>query len=165
MLEEESVKHCLFLLDCKNILGSVRNIYGSEARLDFKKLKSLAHRDSKDKQDSLAIAYIDLDNPWISTLSTVLSTVGYKINTYGPKIAEETLSTPYMIVDGVSFSNQYKKVVVASARGDLIPLYDYLQNKEKIVEVMAFEEDLSSRVPKYIDTFLNLDESVLMLNT
>ena len=162
MLKNDLSKHCLFLLDCKNLLGSVRNIFGSEARLDFKKLKDIAFRGTQITTDSLALAYIDLDNPWISTLSSVLSTVGYRIVTYGPHIAEEKLSTAHMIVDGVSLYPNYQRIVIASGCGDLIPLYEFLQQKDKIVEVMAFNEDLSSRVSKYVDTLVELTDKVLM---
>lgn len=166
MKPTKSPTRCLFLLDCKNLLLSVKNLYGNDSRLDFKKLMQVAFRDLKTDGSNddygLAYAYIDFGSQWITALSHVLSTVGYRLRAYGPHIGDASLVTSWIIVDCMSQFYDYDKVIVASGRGDLVPLYEHLLNKGKEVEVMAFPDDISSQIRKYVSRVVELDDSVLL---
>jgi uncharacterized LabA/DUF88 family protein len=162
--EKEEVvpdKLSLFLLDCKSILLAVKSLYGEDSRVDFKKLKDLAFRDSV--SNSSSVAYIDIENIWIQKLSPVLSKLSYMVRTYGPHIKDENLISVCITIDCMNKYEKYDKIIIGSGRGDLIPLYDFLLTKNKEIEVLSFPAQLSSQVNKYITREIELDDSILFL--
>ena len=155
-----SLVNCLFLLDCKNLICSVRNIYSTDARIDYLKLKQVAMQGCN-KENSVCVAYIDLDNPWIQQLSRVLSTLNYKVVTYGPQIRNESLAGVKLAVDCMNMFSKFERISVGSGRGDITPLYEFLSLRGLDVWVLSFEDGLSSQISKYVSCLLELDESVL----
>ncbi len=63
-----------------------------------------------------------------------------------------------MAVDAIRISSGVDAIVIVTGDGDFIPLVEYLKNRGKRVEVMAFERSASSRLKEVADEFINLED-------
>jgi uncharacterized protein (TIGR00288 family) len=59
-------------------------------------------------------------------------------------------------LDAVNLSSSVDVIVLISGDGDFIPLVDYLKNRGKIVEVMAFAKSASSKLQHEANNFIDL---------
>lgn len=150
----------LFLLDCETIVGAAEDMFSHRSRVDFKILKDIAFRDA-DVGKSFSVAFINLDSPWVQELATVLKKLNYEIESYGPKMFNESLVSVSMTVTAMANYSKYDRIVVASGRGDLVPLYKFLKNTKVEVEAMGFPHTMSNYISSYLTNEVELDESVL----
>lgn len=61
-------------------------------------------------------------------------------------------------VDAIRIAELLDTVIIVSGDGDFIPLVEYLKNRGRQVEVVAFRESASSKLVEVADNFLNLSD-------
>ena len=59
-------------------------------------------------------------------------------------------------IDAVNLSQSVDVIVLVSGDGDFLPLVAYLQNRGKIVEIIAFSKSASGRLQETADSFIDL---------
>jgi len=64
-----------------------------------------------------------------------------------------------IVIDAVRTASNLDVIVLVSGDGDFIPLVEYLRNRGKRVEVMAFGKTTSSELQEEADEFINLDKN------
>jgi len=64
-----------------------------------------------------------------------------------------------MAIDAIRLSPSLDAVVLITGDGDFVPLVDYLKNRGKRVEVMAFDRSASSKLKEVADEFIDLEEN------
>lgn len=64
-----------------------------------------------------------------------------------------------MAVDAIRMSPGVDAVVLVTGDGDFIPLVEFLKNRGKHVEIIAFERSASSKLKDSADEFINLEEN------
>jgi len=64
-----------------------------------------------------------------------------------------------IVIDAVRTASNLDVIVLVSGDGDFIPLVEYLKNKGKRVEVIAFGKTTSSELQEEADEFINLDKN------
>ena len=147
------------LIDTQNLYHSARSLYNK--RVNFKEVvkEALAGR-----QLVRAVAYVittkaQTEKPFFEALAKM-----------GIEIRERPLQEFYggakkanwdvgMVVDAIRFAEVVDVIVVISGDGDFISLDDYLKNKGRQVEIVAFGRSTSSRLIEVADDFIDLDES------
>jgi len=65
-----------------------------------------------------------------------------------------------IVIDAVRTASNVDVIVIVSGDGDFIPLVEYLKNKGKRVEVMAFGRTTSSQLQEEADEFIDLDKNL-----
>ncbi len=63
-----------------------------------------------------------------------------------------------IVIDAIRTEPNLDVIVLVSGDGDFIPLVEYLRNKGKRVEVIAFGKTTSSELQELADEFINLDK-------
>lgn len=61
-------------------------------------------------------------------------------------------------VDAIKTSDGIDTVILVSGDGDYVPLLEYLRNKGKRIEVIAFGRSTSTRLREATDEFVDLEE-------
>lgn len=61
-------------------------------------------------------------------------------------------------IDAIRISELLDVIVLVSGDGDYVPLVDYLQNKGRQVEVMAFRETTSTKLVDAADDYIDLSQ-------
>ncbi len=64
-----------------------------------------------------------------------------------------------IVVDAIRMSINVDAIVLVTGDGDFIPLVEYLKNRGKRVEIMAFERSASSKLKEVADEFIDLEKS------
>ena len=64
-----------------------------------------------------------------------------------------------MTVDAIRISPTIDTIVLASGDGDFLQLIEYLKNRGKRVEVIAFGRSTSSVLKKEADEFIDIDKN------
>ncbi len=64
-----------------------------------------------------------------------------------------------IVIDAIRVSNSIDVVVLASGDGDFLPLLEYLKNRGKKVEIIAFAKSTSSKIKESADEFVNLESN------
>ncbi|MBU0646484.1 NYN domain-containing protein [Patescibacteria group bacterium] len=64
-----------------------------------------------------------------------------------------------LTVDIIRMLDMLDVIVLVSGDGDYIPLVEYVRNRGRIVEVMAFRETTSSRLVEVVDHYTNLSDA------
>jgi len=59
-------------------------------------------------------------------------------------------------IDAVNLSDSVDVIVLVSGDGDFIPLVEYLRNRGKIVEAVAFAKSASSKLQQVVNNFVDL---------
>ncbi len=59
-------------------------------------------------------------------------------------------------IDAVNLANSVDVIVIVSGDGDFLPLVDYLKNRGKIVEVLAFAKSASGKIQEVVNNFIDL---------
>ena len=63
-------------------------------------------------------------------------------------------------IDAVKIAPAVDTIVIASGDGDFIQLVEYLKNKGKRVEIIAFGRSSSSKLREVVDDFLDLEQDL-----
>lgn len=61
-----------------------------------------------------------------------------------------------LTLDAVNLSPSVDVIVLVSGDGDFLPLVDYLKNRGKIVEVIAFSKSASGKIQQEANNFIDL---------
>jgi uncharacterized LabA/DUF88 family protein len=59
-------------------------------------------------------------------------------------------------IDAVNLANSVDVIVIVSGDGDFLSLVDYLKNRGKIVEVLAFAKSASGKIQEVVNNFIDL---------
>jgi len=146
-------------IDVQNLYHSARAIY--QKRVNFKELLEAA---VGDRQLIRAWAYVvstktGEEKPFFEALSKLGIEIRVKeLQEYygGMKKADWDVG---IAVDAIKVLDMVDVIVLASGDGDYAPLVEYLQNRGRRVEVIAFGKSTSSRLKEMIDDFIDLDEN------
>jgi uncharacterized LabA/DUF88 family protein len=161
----------LFLVDVANLFHSARSTYGSQARIDFRKLRDAAINGRR-FDNILCAAYLTAKEDSVpDNFCSTLQKLGYTVRLMTSVSHEDgTLSGTNvdvrMALDAVTgkvggvFPSH---VCIASGDADFMPVYEQLKARPAVVEVLAFPTSLSAAVEKYADRVEKLDETHLFV--
>jgi uncharacterized LabA/DUF88 family protein len=146
-------------IDVQNLYHSARAIY--QKRVNFKELVEAA---VGDRQLIRAFAYVVAtktgeERPFFDALEKLGIEIRVKdLQEYygGIKKADWDVG---IAVDAIKNSEIVDVIVLASGDGDYAPLIEYLKNRGRRVEVLAFGKSTSSRLKEMADSFIDLDEN------
>ncbi len=146
-------------IDVQNLYHSARAIY--QRRVNFKELLETA---VGDRQLVRAFAYV------VATKTGEEKAFFEALTKLGIEIRVKDLQEYYggmkkadwdvgIAVDAIKTSEIVDVIVLASGDGDYTPLVEYLKNRGRRVEVMAFGKSTSAKLREMADDFLDLDEN------
>lgn len=146
-------------IDTQNMYYSARNTFGR--RVNFKNIVADAVGDRKLIR---ALAYVVRtktaeESPFFEALINMgIELQEKQLMEYdsGHKKADWDVG---LTVDVVRMLDMLDVVVIVSGDGDFLPLHDYIRNRGRIIEVMAFRETTSTRVVERADVYTNLSSN------
>ncbi len=146
-------------IDVQNLYYSARAIY--QKRVNFKELVETA---VGDRQLIRAFAYVVAtktgeEKPFFEALTKLGIEIRVKdLQEYygGIKKADWDVG---IAIDAVKTAEIVDVVVLASGDGDYAPLVEYLKNRGRRVEIIAFGKSTSSKLREMADSFVDLDEN------
>ncbi len=159
MINKHKGQRVAVFLDVQNLYHSAKNLYN--ARVDFSKVVEKA----VSKRNLIrAFAYV------IKTKTGEEKSFFEALINLGIEIRVKDLQEFHggfkkgdwdvgMAVDAIRMSPAMDAIVLVTGDGDFVPLVDYLKNRGKRVEVLAFERSASLKLKEAADEFINLEES------
>lgn len=156
------VKHrdqrVVILIDVQNLYYSAKHLYGR--KVDFKEiLKAAVAR----RHLIRAIAYVvrtesGEEQPFFDAL--VRAGIETKVKDLqiflgGAKKADWDVG---ISVDAIRLAEVVDAVVIISGDGDFVPLVEYLKNRGRQVEIVAFGRSASQKLKDVADDFLDLED-------
>jgi uncharacterized LabA/DUF88 family protein len=146
-------------IDVQNLYYSARAIY--KKRVNFKELVETA---VGDRQLIRAFAYVVAtktgeEKPFFDALTKLGIEIRVKdLQEYygGIKKADWDVG---IAIDAVKTAEIADVIVLASGDGDYAPLVEYLKNRGRRVEIIAFGKSTSSKLREMTDSFIDLDEN------
>ncbi len=147
------------LIDVQNLYHSAKAIY--QKRVNFKELVESA---VGDRQLIRAFAYVVAtktgeEKPFFEALQKLGIEIRVKdLQEYygGMKKADWDVG---IAVDAIKSLEIVDVIVLASGDGDYAPLVEYLKNRGRRVEVIAFGKSTSAKLKEIADSFVDLDEN------
>ena len=147
------------LIDVQNLYHSAKNLYGS--RVNFREVLKLA---VSERNLIRAFAYVvktktGEEKPFFEALTKLgIETRVRDLQEFfgGLKKADWDVG---ITVDAIRISDSVDSIVLASGDGDFIQLVEYLKNRGKRVEIIAFGKSASSRLRDIADEFLDLEKA------
>lgn len=144
------------LIDVQNMYYSARNLF--DARVNFGEVVKEA---VTDRQLIRSVAYVvrtktGEERPFFEALTKLgIETKEKELQEFfgGAKKADWDVG---MTVDAVRFAETVDVIILVSGDGDFVPLVEYLKNKGKQVEVLAFGETTSAKLKESADGFTDL---------
>ncbi|MBI4114876.1 MAG: NYN domain-containing protein [Candidatus Niyogibacteria bacterium] len=147
------------LIDVQNLYHSARSLY--QKRVNFKEVLKAARAD---RQLVRAVAYV------VTTKAGTEKAFLEALEKIGIEIRERPLQEFYggakkanwdvgMVVDAIRFAEVVDVIIVVSGDGDFVHLVDYLKNRGRQVEVLAFGRSTSSQLIEAADDFIDLGAS------
>ncbi len=145
-------------IDTQNMYYSARNLFNSH--VNFKQVVEAA---VAGRRLIRAIAYVvrtktGEEKPFFEALvKSGIETHEKELQEFfgGAKKADWDVG---IAVDAIRVSDVLDVIVLVSGDGDYIPLVEYLKNRGRQVEIVAFRETASSKLIETADSFLNLSE-------
>ncbi len=159
MINKHKGQRVAVFLDVQNLYHSAKNLYN--ARVDFSKVVETA----VNKRNLIrAFAYV------IKTKTGEEKSFFEALINLGIEIRVKDLQEFYggfkkgdwdvgLAVDAIRMSPTMDAIVLVTGDGDFVPLVEYLKNRGKHVEVLAFERSASSKLKEAADEFINLEEN------
>ena len=159
MINKHKGQRVAVFLDVQNLYHSAKNLYN--ARVDFSKVVETA----VSKRNLIrAFAYV------IKTKTGEEKSFFEALINLGIEIRVKDLQEFYggfkkgdwdvgLAVDAIRMSSAIDAIVLVTGDGDFVPLVEYLKNRGKRVEVLAFERSASSKLKEAADEFINLEEN------
>jgi uncharacterized LabA/DUF88 family protein len=146
-------------IDVQNLYHSARAIY--QKRVNFKELVETA---VGDRQLIRSYAYVVAtktgeEKPFFDALTKLGIEIRVKdLQEYygGMKKADWDVG---IAVDAIKTLEITDVVVLASGDGDYAPLAEYIKNRGRRIEVIAFGKSTSSKLREVVDDFIDLDEN------
>jgi len=147
------------LIDVQNLYHSAKNLYGS--RVNFREILKLA---VSQRNLIRAFAYVvktktGEEKPFFEALTKLgIETRVRDLQEFfgGLKKADWDVG---ITVDAIRIADSVDSIVLASGDGDFIQLVEYLKNRGKRVEVIAFGKSASSKLRDVVDEFLDLEKA------
>jgi len=147
------------LIDVQNLYHSAKNLYG--ARVNFGEILKTA---VSNRNLIRAFAYVvstktGEEKPFFEALTKLgIETRVRELQEFygGQKKADWDVG---IVIDAVRIAPSIDSLVLASGDGDFLSLVDYLRNRGKRVEVMAFGRSASGRLKEQADEFIDLCEN------
>jgi uncharacterized protein (TIGR00288 family) len=158
-IKKPSAQRVAVFIDTANLYHSAKNLYG--ARVNFKEVLKKAI----DKRSFVrALAYV------IRTKSGEEKGFVEALKKMGIEIREKELQEYSggfkkgdwdvgITVDAIRISPSVDVIVLVSGDGDFLQLVEYLKNRGKRVEVMAFGRTASTKLKETADEFIDLEEN------
>jgi uncharacterized protein (TIGR00288 family) len=159
MINKHKGQRVAVFLDIQNLYHSAKNLYG--ARVDFNKVVEAA----VSKRTLIrAFAYV------IKTKTGEEKGFFEALVNLGIEIRVKDLQEFHgglkkgdwdvgIAVDAIRMSSDVDAVVLVTGDGDFVPLVEYLKNKGKRVEIIAFERSASLKLKEEADEFINLENN------
>lgn len=144
------------LIDVQNMYYSARNLF--DARVNFGEVVKEA---VTDRQLIRSVAYVvrtktGEERPFFEALTKLgIETKEKELQEFfgGAKKADWDVG---MTVDAVRFAETVDVIILVSGDGDFVPLVEYLKNRGKQVELLAFGETTSAKLKESADGFTDL---------
>ncbi len=147
------------LIDVQNLYHSAKNLYG--ARVNFKEV--LRQAIAKRKLIRAFAYVVSTKTGEEKAFFEALTKLGFETRVRplkefygGQKKADWDVG---IVIDAIRTAPNVDVVVLVSGDGDFVPLTEYLKNRGKRVEVMAFGKTTSSELRQEADEFINLDKN------
>lgn len=158
MIKHKSQRVGVFI-DVQNLYYSAKNLFGKH--VDFAKI---VKEGVGNRQLIRAIAYVvrtesEDEKPFLEALrARGLETRERDLQIFfgGAKKADWDVG---ITIDAVRICDVLDVVILVSGDGDYIPLVDYLKQRGRQVEVMAFRKTTSSKLVEVADIFTDLGEN------
>ncbi len=159
MINKHKGQRIAVFLDVQNLYHSAKNLYN--ARVDFSKVVETA----VSKRNLIrAFAYV------IKTKTGEEKSFFEALINLGIEIRVKDLQEFYgglkkgdwdvgLAVDAIRMSPTLDAIILVTGDGDFVPLVEYLKNRGKRVEVIAFERSASLKLKEAADEFINLEEN------
>ncbi len=159
MINKHKGQRIAIFLDVQNLYHSAKNLYN--ARVDFSKVVETA----VSKRNLIrAFAYV------IKTKTGEEKSFFEALINLGIEIRVKDLQEFYgglkkgdwdvgIAVDAIRMSPTMDAIVLVTGDGDFVPLVEYLKNRGKRVEVIAFERSASLKLKEAADEFINLEDN------
>jgi len=158
-----SIKHLgqrvAVLIDVQNLYHSAKNLYG--ARVNFREILKTAV-----SQRSLirVFAYVvrtktGEEKPFFEALTKLgIETRVRDLQEFygGLKKADWDVG---ITVDAIRIAPSVDTIVLASGDGDFLQLIEYLKNRGKRIEVIAFGRSASSKLKEAADEFIDIEKN------
>ena len=146
------------LIDVQNLYYSARNLYG--ARVNFREILKTGICGRKLIR---AFAYVvrtktGEEKPFFEALTKLgIETRVRDLQEFygGQKKADWDVG---IVIDAIRTEPSVDAVVLCSGDGDFIPLVEYLKNRGKRVEIIAFGRTTSSRLREVVDEFTDIEK-------
>lgn len=146
-------------IDVQNLYHSARSLH--QKRVNFKEVLKAA---TAGRKLIRAIGYV------VTTKTGTEKTFLDALEKIGLETRERPLQEFYggakkanwdvgIVIDAIRAAEVVDVVVIISGDGDFVSLVDYLKNKGRQVEVMAFGRSTSGELRKVADDFIDLDSS------
>lgn len=147
------------LIDVQNLYHSAKNLYN--ARVNFRNILKTALAGRKFIR---AFGYVvrtktGEEKPFFEALTKLgIETKVRDLQEFygGAKKADWDVG---IVIDAIRTAQGVDVIVLCSGDGDFIPLVEYLKNKGKRVEVMAFGKTTSSKLKEVADEFTDIGKS------
>jgi len=144
------------LIDVQNLYHSARNLY--ESKVDFGAILKTAIAGRKFIR---AFAYVvrtktGEEKPFFEALTKLgIETRVRDLQEFygGAKKADWDVG---IVIDAIRTASSVDVIVLCSGDGDFIPLVEYLKNRGKRMEVIAFGKTTSSKLKEVADEFIDL---------
>ncbi len=159
MINKHKGQRIAIFLDVQNLYHSSKNLYN--ARVDFGKVVETA----VSKRNLIrSFAYV------IKTKTGEEKSFFEALVNLGIEIRVKDLQEFHggfkkgdwdvgIAVDAIRMSPTMDAIVLVTGDGDFVPLVEYLKNRGKRVEVIAFERSASLKLKEVADEFINLEEN------
>lgn len=158
MIIKHSGQRVGVLMDVQNLYYSAKHLYHS--RVNFKEiLKSAVSKRNLIR----AFAYVvrtktGEEKPFFEALTKLgIETRVRDLQEFygGQKKADWDVG---IVIDAIRISPSVDTIVLVSGDGDFVSLVEYLKNRGKRVEIMAFDRSTSSRLKEAADEFIDLGD-------
>ncbi len=159
MITKHKGQRVAVFLDVQNLYHSAKNLYN--ARVDFSKVIEVA----VNKRTLIrSFAYvIKTKTGEEKNFFEALINLGIEIRVKdlqefhtGMKKGDWDVG---LAVDAIRVSDSMDVIVLVTGDGDFIPLVEYLKNRGKRVEVIAFERSASAKLKEEADEFISLEKN------
>ncbi len=159
MITKHKGQRVAVFIDVQNLYHSSKNLYN--ARVDFGKVVETA----VSKRSLIrAFAYV------IKTKTGEEKSFFEALMSLGIEIRVKDLQEFHgglkkgdwdvgIAVDAIRMSSGVDAVVLITGDGDFVPLVEYLKNRGKRVEILAFERSASLKLKEVADEFIDLEEN------
>ena len=154
-------RRVLMLADAQNLFYSLRDSYGSEARVDFLKLREIVCRRAKGTSIKSVIYFTTLRED-LSGLVEFLVCNGFDVSMKYMEDKYKGDVDSSIIVDALSCADDFDVFVICSGDSDYIPLIENLLQKGKEVGVVSFERTTARKLEAYPNWIVYLDGRIIL---